>query len=79
MMSNNYNIKEQYCDCITLTKGGGREVDFNFYNLLPKSNLVYAHQGNIPRPRVTSILDIIVKLKKYKGKSVYVAKLLYYS
>ena len=79
MMSNDYKIREQYCDCITFTKGDGRQVDFNFYSLLPKSNLVYTHQGNIPRPRVTSFLDIIAKLKKYKGKSVYIAKLLHYS
>jgi len=81
MISNDYEIKDAGYnhDCLTFTKGNARQVDFNFYSLLPKSNLVYTHQGNIPRPRVTSFLYIIAKLKKYKGKSVYIAKLLHYS
>jgi len=81
MMSNGYKIKDQgfELDYITFSKRGGRDVDFNFYNLLPKSNLVYAHVANFPRRNLTSILDTIAKLKTYKGKSVYIEKLLYYS
>lgn len=81
MVSSGYKLKDQgnELDYITFTKSGGREVDFNLFNLLPKSNLVYAHIGNIPYQRVTSILETIAKLKKYKGKSVFTAKLLHYS
>ena len=81
MISNGYKIKDKGYehDYITFTKRGGREIDFNFYNLLPKSNLVYSHVGDIQRREVTLILDKIAKLKKYKVKSFYIRKLLHYS
>ena len=81
MTNNNYEIIDvgYNDDSLSFTKGDGRQVDFNFYNFLPKSNLAYSHQGNIPRQEVTSILYTVSKLKKYKGKNVYIEKLLHYS
>ena len=79
MENNGYKVKDHGndYDFIIFTKKGGREVDFNFYQINPESNLAYS-EWNIPRSKLTSVLDTISKGADYKGKWVYTVKLLYY-
>ena len=80
MKNNSYKLKDHGYDYdfISFTKKGGREVDFNYYQINPESNLAYT-EWYISRSKLTSALDVISKGTEYKGKWVYTVRLLYYS
>ncbi len=79
MLSNNFNIKKKFMnenDQLTFVKKGGREVDFNFYEIISKFNKKIAFiDWKIPKNIFCKIIEAISVANIYDGKFKRLIKL----
>ena len=80
MLSHNFNLKKKYLledDLLTFTKQGGREVDFNFYQITIEKNsnkkLAFVN-WYIPKNFLFKFIEALSLAKTYDGKLKYLIR-----
>ena len=83
MLSHNFNLKKKYLledDLLTFTKQGGREVDFNFYQITIEKNsnkkLAFVN-WYIPKNFLFKFIEALSLAKTYDGKLKYLIRSLF--
>ena len=83
MLSHNFNLKKKYLledDQLTFTKQGGREVDFNFYQITIEKNsnkkLAFVN-WYIPKNFLFKFIEALSLAKTYDGKLKYLIRSLF--
>lgn len=80
MLSNNFSLKKKYLiedDLLTFTKKGGREVDFNFYEITKEkgSNKKIAFVNwYIPKNFFCKLIEALSMANKYDGTLKYLIR-----
>lgn len=73
MRENLFELKEKYFSedgLLTFTKGSGREIDINFYNVVKNidNNKIANVKWYVPKNNLYKIIDALSKAKSYNGK-----------
>jgi len=80
MLSNNFSLKKKYLiedDLLTFTKKGGREVDFNFYEVTKEKNTnkkIAFVNWYIPKNFFCKVVEALSMANKYDGTLKYLIR-----
>ena len=84
MLAKNFILKDKFLDQddqLTFTKTGGREVDFNFYEVLTNSNYekIAFVDWKIPRNKTCKLIEALAAANIYEGNFKSIIKIFSFS
>ena len=84
MLAKNFILKDKFLDQddqLTFTKTGGREVDFNFYEVLTNSNneKIAFVDWKIPRNKTCKLIEALAAANIYEGNFKSIIKIFSFS